>query len=344
VSRSGADGEAAFPGGWTVSPLDSSALGLAASGPIAVTTTPDGSQAAIPLAAGDFGVARGSGPVPGDAAVVTVEAASEGGTITGTVTNDSDLHLERVGVFLGRAGTHIASIDPGDTATFSFPAGGEFSRGDPYAPAEAQVWPAESGYGIDFDPRRNAESIVNLALLQDHQAPLGPNARPRGVVTVVAWTRDLEAPADIRGPGRPEGRSIVIARAPVTSGDGSVVQGSVRRELLRGPASVELPDDEVIGASMDGYIWRFTMPDGAEASDLQVSIPGYVARIDAWDGDEWVTVDRRSGQFLGDLSAQRLVDLPAELVVDGRVLVRGFGSSDFGPTMAEGIDVFEEAR
>jgi hypothetical protein len=57
-----------------------------------------------------------------------------------------------------------------------------------------------------------------------------------------------------------------------------------------------------------------------------------------------VTVDRRSGQFLGDLSAQRLVDLPAELVVDGRVLVRGFGSSDFGPTMAEGIDVFEEAR
>ena len=63
VSRSGADGEATFPAGWTVAPLDSTALGIDAGGPIAVTTTPDGAQAAIPLAAGDFGVARGTGPV-----------------------------------------------------------------------------------------------------------------------------------------------------------------------------------------------------------------------------------------------------------------------------------------
>jgi hypothetical protein len=346
VSRTGADGEATFPAGWTVSPLDSSALGIDTGGPIAVTTTPDGSQASIPLAAGDFGVARGTGPVPGigggDDALVTIEATSQDGTVTGTVTNNSDLRLERVGVFLGRAGAHLDAIDPGDSATFSLQ-GGEFTRGDPYAPAEAQVWPSESGYAIEFDPVRNAESIVNLSLLQDHLAPLGPNARPRGVVTAIGWTRDLESPAGINGPDDPEGRSIVIARAPVASGDGSVAQGSVRREVLRGPSGVDLPDDEVIGGGMDGYVWRFTLPEGAEAAGLQVSIPGYIARIDAWDGEQWVTVDRRSGQFLGDLSAQRLVELPPATLLDGRVLVRGFGISDFGPTMAEGLDVFEAA-
>ena len=41
--------------------------------------------------------------------------------------------------------------------------------------------------------------------------------------------------------------------------------------------------------------------------------------------------------------AQRIVELPPEVVIDGRVLVRGFGVSDFGPTMAEGIDVFGAA-
>ena len=345
VSRSGADGEATFPAGWTVAPLDSSALGIDSGGPIAITTTPDGSQASIPLAAGDFGVARGSGPVPaaaeGGEALVTVEATSEDGTVTGTVTNNSDLHLERVGVFLGRSGTQIDDIAPGGSETFTIQGGGEFSRGDPYAPAEAQVWPAESGYGIELDPRRNAESIVNLALLQDHLTPLGPNARPRGVVTVVAWTRDLDSPADIAGPDDPEGRSIVIARGTVTSADGSVAQGSARREVLRGPSGVELPEDDVIGGGMDGFVWRFTMPEGADASGLQFSIPGYIARIDAWDGEQWVTVERRSGQFLGDLSAQRLVEVPPGAVIDGRVLVRGFGMSDFGPTMAEGIDIYE---
>jgi hypothetical protein len=348
VSRSGADGEATFPAGWTVAPLDSTALGIDAGGPIAVTTTPDGAQAAIPLAAGDFGVARGTGPVAAagdDGALVTVEATSEDGTVTGTVTNNSDLHLERVGVFVGRAGAHIDAIAPGDSATFSIE-GGEFTRGDPYAPAEAQVWPAESGYGIEFNPARSAESIVNLALLQDHLAPLGPNARPRGVATVIGWTRDLDSPAHINGPDSPEGRSIVIARGAVASGDGTVAQGSARREILRGPNGVELPDDEEIGGGMEGYVWRFTLPEGAEVDDpaaMSVSIPGYIARIDAWDGERWVTVDRRSGQFLGDLAAQRIVDLPPGVVIDGRVLVRGFGVSDFGPTMAEGIDVFEAA-
>ena len=116
----------------------------------------------------------------------------------------------------------------------------------------------------------------------------------------------------------------------------------MRREVLRGPEAVEVPDDDIIGGGLEGYLWRFTLPEGADAArGLRVSIPGYLARIDAWDGEQWVTVDRRSGQFLGDLAAARIVAVPPEVVIDGRVLVRGFGMSDFGPTMAEGIDIYE---
>lgn len=345
VSRSGADGDASFPGGWTVAPLDSSALGIGASGPIAITTTPDGAQASIPLAAGDFGVARGSGPGPDLADGLTIEAVSEDGQVTGTVTNDSGLHLERVGVFVGRAGVHLGTIAAGDTVDFEL-RGGEFSRGDPYAPAEAQVWPSESGFGFEIGDASNpTTSVVNLPLLAEHLAPLGPNARPRGVVTVVGWTRDIDSPADISGPGRPAGRSVVIARRAVESADGSLAQGSVRREVLRGPRGLELPLDEELGR-MDGYLWRFTLPEGAAPPErsLRVSVPGYLARVDAWDGDEWITVDRRSDQFFGDPAAQRIVELPAGVLLDGRVLMRGFGISDFGPTMGEGIDLFEATR
>src|SRR5690606_27155326 len=118
--------------------------------------------------------------------------------------------------------------------------GGEFSQGDLWMPPEASVWPEESGY-FGFDPTRPGASAVNLALLQQHLYPRGPNERPRGVATVVAWTRDLDAPVELGGAGDHRGRSLIIARGQVSARARQVTQGSVRREVLRGPAAVERP-------------------------------------------------------------------------------------------------------
>lgn len=338
VSRNGRDGRGSFPSGWTAGGVDNSFFGgqlLPVESDLAVRSTGGGVQATVPLAAGGFGVLRGSGPADDDGGLV-VEAHTEGNTIVGTVHNGLPYAVDDAGVMLGRDTEQLGRVDAGETAQFRFE-GRELDQRDPYSPPEASLWPAEAGYGAQ--PR--FDSGVNLALWNEAHLALGPNARTRGVVTVVGWTRSVDTPAAVAGEGRPLGRSAVVGRAQVTSGDGSIAPGSAHREMVRGPMAVELPDDGV-AARVEGAVFRFSLPAGAGAPALTLDVPAYLGRVDAWNGASWVPVDDEldnANNFNGDISRVREVALPPELVVNGVVWVRGWLLADFGGFDGAGLEV-----
>jgi hypothetical protein len=305
---------------------------------LAISTGPSGAQAEIPLVAGGFGVVRGTGPDDDPAASLAVAASTDAsGTITGTVTNTGSVAIERIGLYLGRAGESLDRLEPGESTTFEF-SGDEFGFGDPWSPTEAQLWPNESGWN-GFDGQALRESPVNIALLNDVFAAVGPNAHPRGIVTAVGWTREARPGGEITG-GRPQGRSAVVARAAVQGLAGQVARGAAVREILRGPDGVDLPDSDLAGG-LEGMVWSFTLPagTGATTAPLQLSIPGFVARVDVWDGTAWQVADETPVNPALGPGASRVVAMPPGGLLGDTVLVRGFISIDFGGG-PDGIDIF----
>lgn len=340
VSRAGADGRARFPEGWTAGGTDNSFFGFAVSGgagELAITASGGRTEGTVPLVAGGFGVLRGTGPVPAGDGGLVVEARSEGDAVVGTIRNDTGVRLEDVGIFLGRDTERVGTLEPGAEADFEI-TGDEFGIGDPFSLPEAQLWPAQVGFNAPPD----LDGVVNLALLNEATLALGPNARARGIVTVVGWSRDIASPVEVVGEGEPRGRSAVIGRSPVAGEAGGLAAGAAHRELLRGPEGVEVPDID-IESRTEGAVWRFALPLGTGPMPLEIDIPGYIVRLEAWDGSAWQVVDRTDIEFDPnrgfDISDIRTVALPEAARLGDVVLVRGTLATDFGAGDGAGLDL-----
>lgn len=340
VSRAGADGVARFPEGWSAAGVDTSFFGFGSTGgagELAVTTSGGRSEGTVPLDAGGFGVLRGTGPDARDLGGLVVEARSEGDAVVGTVRNELPFAVEEVGVLLGRATEQLGTIGAGDEADFEI-TGDEFRLGDPFSPPEAQLWPGQAGFG----GVPQLDGVVNLAVLNEANFSLGPNSRPRGIVTAIGWTRELAAPVEVVGEPAPAGRSAIIGRGPVAGEAGSLAIGAAHRELLRGPEGVEV-DDLDIRSSTEGAVWRFALPVGTGDVPLAIEIPAYVVRLEAWDGTAWQLVDDASDDFDPnrgiDLTDTRVAPLPPSARIDGVVLVRGTLATDFGAADGAGLDL-----
>lgn len=340
VSRAGADGVARFPEGWTAAGVDNSFFGFGSTGgagELAVTTSGGRSEGTVPLAAGGFGVLRGSGPDDRGLGGLVIEARSEGDAVVGAVRNDLPFAVEEVGIFLGRATERLGTIGAGEEATFEI-TGDEFRLGDPFSPPEAQLWPGQAGFGAAPE----LDGVVNLAILNEATFALGPNGRPRGVVTAVGWTRELAAPVEVVGEATPAGRSAVVGRGPVAGEAAGLAPGAARRELLRGPDGVEV-DDLDIPSNTEGAVWRFALPVGTGAVPLAVEIPEYIVRLEVWDGAAWQLVDDDSEDFDPnrgiDITDVRIASLPAAGLIDGVVLARGTLATDFGASDGAGLDL-----
>ena len=341
VSRSGGNGRTLFPAGWTAGSVSDvfgggfEFPGAGGGGALTITQGSEGAESEQALAAGGFGVVRGTGPTSLEGGLV-VAARTEGEEVVGTVRNDLPWAVSRVAVFLGRAAEGLGTIAPGEEAAFSFN-GVEAPNGDIFSAGESEVWAEEIGM---FGPP-DVDSPVNLGLWNDTLAALGPNGRTRGTITAVGWTTGFTPPIDASGDDVPGGRSAVIARAPVAAGaDGTIARGGARREIIRGFDGVDLPDDD-LPINVDGMVWRFALPAGA-AGPLQLDVPSYLPRTDVWDGTRWVPVDdqfegdRPFDPFSVDMTRTRPVTIPPGAVIDGTVWVRGWVATD-GPPVIDGV-------
>jgi hypothetical protein len=349
VSRSGGDGRTQFPAGWTAGSVTDIFGGFGfpggggdnGGGDLTVTQGVAGAETDQALAAGGFGLVRGSGPVSVEGGLV-VTAHTEADEIVGTVRNDLPFAVRRAAVFLGRAAEALGTIEPGQEVTFRFN-GVEAPNGDVFSVGEGEVWREETGmFGTPL-----LDSPVNLGLWNDAIAALGPNARMRGTVTAVGWTSGYTAPIDAVGDDVPGGRSAVVARATVAAGpDGTIARGGARRELIRGFDGVEV-EGGPFGVNLDGVVWRFVLPPGA-AGPLQLDVPAYFGRAEVWDGSRWLTIDDQLegdgnapfDPFAVNLAGTRPVEVPGDAVRDGIVWVRGTVAVDLGmPLDASGLEL-----
>jgi hypothetical protein len=166
------------------------------------------------------------------------------------------------------------------------------------------------------------------------------------VVQVIGWTREFTPDVDVVGQGAPSGRSAIVARAAVGAGDG-IANGAARRELVRGPNQIDLPDEEA-DIPVVGSLWQFTLPAGSDPTGLRLDVPYYVARADVWDGTAWVPIDddlesRARNQFGGGDPAQiRHADVPPGIGADGVVWVRGWMQRDFTVLDGVGLELVSE--
>ncbi|MGH3370678.1 MAG: hypothetical protein ACRDPR_11815, partial [Nocardioidaceae bacterium] len=335
VSRSGGDGRAAFPEGWTAGGLDTSFFGGGGGAPVAVTTRAGGPEGTVALEAGQFGVISGEGPLVLDGELEVSAVASADGAVTGTIRNSTGLRLLEVALINGRNGTNVGKLDPGQEAIFEISS----RRVDPFRPVEADVWPEQAG----FDRPPTFDTIVNLALWTDAVRRAGPNFLMPGTVVAVGWTRSFQPGVEVSGPQAATGRSAIVSRTTITVSDGSLPAQAVRRELLRGPQGIRLDDGDVNGIPVQGTLFRFTVPAGTVDQPLELVIPEYLARVEVWDGTAWQSVDDhitdlQPNQF-PDPMQTRAVAFPGSLLHEGTVFVRGTIRADMGGFDGTGFDL-----
>jgi hypothetical protein len=314
TSRDGADPTVSFPIGWQASGLGAGAgrlgmaipfdegfagvsgedLGSGPASPVALATDDGRPALELPLSPGDFGVVTGRGRIDGDSPLEVTASATGDGSVSGTVTNSSDVDLERVIVALAGTVADVGDVAAGVTVEWSIPRASAAAfdpENDPWAPIE-QPWDDASGWDGTLD----ADSIVNYAVYSS-EIGIDVDSYPPGVAVAAGWTTDWAPPVEVRS-GMADGRTAFVARAPVTAEPGTVPAVAVRRELVRGPGATrhDPPIEIVDSGEAIGAVARFTLPDGADPSTplaLDASYP--IAAAEVWDGHAWVGLELADG-------------------------------------------------
>lgn len=270
-SRGGRTIHIGFPAGASVLPL--AGRGAAGVGVTGVSVTSDGTDARVPLDAGQFGLVAAGGPAPGAAGLqVSSAVAQAGGGVTGTVRNVASFRVDDVAVFAGRDGVLVGSLAPGEQRNWTVANPIAAARGG----AEFQVWngkPSGPESDVSWDP----------ALWQAASRVAGSGFRAPGTVVAAGWTRDF-VPA-IRLDGRaaqPGGRTVVVTRSAVTLGaPDAQIDFAARAEVVRDPFSGSFG-----GGAGRGSVVRFVLPDGAPTAGLILRYPP-LGSAELWQDGAW---------------------------------------------------------
>jgi hypothetical protein len=296
VSRDGGDPTAFFPAGWDAGGLDLGPISAMDDGPVdpgaanpAITMVDDEGRRGVelPLSSGDFGVVTGRGRIDGDSPLAVTATAAADGSVTGTVTNASDLDLEAVIVVVAGQVADVGDLAAGAVADWALDADPDaLAREDPWAVIEAP-WSDAIGEFDTPDP----DSVVNYSVFADEIAG-DVDAYPPGLVVAAGWTPDWSPPVDT-GSRMAGGRTAFVARDVVTAAPGAVPAAAVRREFVRGPGAtrfdppIQIPDwGDAVGA-----VVRFVLPDGTDpATPLVLDAGAAVVQAEVWNGQAWVSV------------------------------------------------------
>jgi hypothetical protein len=274
-SRGGETARVGFPDGWTTGPVAASGLPVAT--PSLLTRTADGPDLRLPLNAGQFGLAQGSGPVPEGSGLEVTATWGAGGRITGAVRNPTPFRLDAVAVFTGSAANLIGSLDAGQQREYAVAA--NIGPGMGLGPGgEFDVWGR-------FGPMPGADSPADFGLWEAAIQMGGMNFLSPDSIVAAGWTRDFVPEVRVGGrTARPEGRTLVLGRQSIPPPAQGAAPAVARRDIVRDPFANRFKG--AMGGS--GSVARFVLPEGADTAKLTVTSPFGGAEI--WVDGGWRTV------------------------------------------------------
>lgn len=269
-SRGGRTIRVGFPAGASV--LAVAGQGSAGAGATGVRVSSEGVDADIPLDAGQFGMVAASGPAPGAGGLeVSSAITAPGGGVTGTVRNLATFRVDDVAVFAGQDGTLVGALGPGEERPWIVANPVAAARGG----AEFRVW-ARPGTGS------SADAAWDVGLWETAARPGGAGYRSTGAVVAAGWTHDFVPAVRLDGKAaRPEGRTVVVTRAPVRLGaPGDLVDFAARAAVVRDPFS-----DNFGQSSLRASVVRFVLPADAPTAGLVLRLPFGSAEL--WQDGAW---------------------------------------------------------
>lgn len=368
VSRNGADGRAEFPAGWSATGALSFSgaaigmdprMGFGEGGPMEVSparvqlgaTAEDGaggstgSVGEVDLDPGGFGMVTGWGRADDVAGLTVTAEAHADGSISGVLRNDTELTLRQPLVMVGgRAWGEKLPLEPGAEMAWELaPARGLPNPED--GPMEVS-WRDQMGWEGELTD----ESPVNYPLWAEMIGRLA-DPYPTGLVVAAAWSTGWAPPIEAGGGDIDAGRTVFVTEAAVTVEDsGEIHPLAVGREFLRRLPALDDPRfEEVIdrlgdeGFVLSTHVVRHRLPAGADPATgptpLLAKLPGSIYGADAWDGTQWVPLQRRDwgGNLIDEnqinpdpfQNEPSVAELPPSVIRNGSVYLRTVGM-DFG--------------
>lgn len=280
-SRSGGTLATELPAGWTMTGglmsfvgrrNDSTTLQRRADGTAALTNRLDPGQIVVNNLVG-------MAQVPG----LSVDATSDGTTVTGTVTNNSPSAVREVAVIAAGSFTRLGTLEPGASRPYSLTA-------QVRAPNQA-IWDIWQGDNPDAQP----------ILTQWGAAAMTTSLTASGLVRVAGWVDDL---APLIAPGAASAGALSSTARIMPRG--GIVPDSVRTSVVR---STQNPG----ATGLEDLVVRFMLPpESTPLPPLTMTLPAGIRSVDVLGPSGWQTL-RTDGDT---------VTLPREAVVQGVVLAR----------------------
>jgi hypothetical protein len=265
-------------------------------------------ELSLSLQPGQFGVAVVTGPTTFEGSLTVTASAMSDTDITGTIRNLTGYALERVVVFASGNSTVVGSIADDGTAQFMLRGSGVQERFGP-----TSSWPGEEMFR---GGPVNDTSPTNPGVVLETMQSLGVDLSANGRVVVVGWTREYRPPVEIDGHAPKNGRTAIVATAPIDGGAklatvGQHVEAVRAADFRKGPNTTP----SVYAVSQPGV--------NLTGKRLELQVGGTFTSVEIWDGSRWLLAR-------GDLNAARPVgggaatsmSVPAGAVVDGTVYVR----------------------
>jgi hypothetical protein len=304
-SAGGGDFELRAPDGWL--PMGEN---LPNYGPRNQDTRPLtlGGPTTAALGPGEFQSVGAAGPLAGYGTPLRISATSDGATITGTVTNDLGVTLHQVTVMAHNTTTVIPTVGPHSQTPFTL-ADAQASGGRANPHPETGYWPlgnqSNNGYysysctncgGPPVPgarppvappmPPMGADNAVNGPMWSAFVNDRPESLRSSGTVNVVGWTRELPSPVTVNGQAPRQGRTGLVARAPIRPQPLDSV--GVRFDQVRGTHMGKRdPADDPVERFVVGPVYRVVLPAGVDPGSLVIEAPSQYHRIAVSSADGW---------------------------------------------------------
>ncbi len=228
--------------------------------------------------------------------------------LSGSVRNASSETLEQTTVVVANRTEIIGSLPAGDSATFEVNLAGPPGRFG----AELRAWEVDPRDRWNFDGREEANDALKngpvngTSWLEWRASKFGADG-PAGLVTVVGWSRELDALRDGTG------RTALVARAELPETSEPVRPAQLRTFRVQAPNFGGFDEIAFEAGAVD--VAHFVRHPGADTSELALQFPRGASELSLWIEDEW-------RWFEVDEDTASSIELPEEAWIDDTLTVR----------------------